>query len=209
MRALDLFCGAGGASRGLALAGFDVTGVDNRPQPNYPYPLIVADAMTFPLEGYDLIWASPPCQAYSWASAHLGERYKKLVPAVRIMLQKAGTPYIIENVVGAPMIRPITLCGRMFDLALIRHRQFESNLPIRAPKHKPHGGTVKNKDFVCVAGHGGSGRRALHLWKSAMGIDWMTENELTQAIPPIYSQYLAQQVLRRWLHSEASSTTGS
>lgn len=191
---------------GLALAGCTVTGVDNRPQPNYPFTFIQADALDYAIsdgdangERYDLIWASPPCQAYSFASFHLGDRYKALLPQTRLKLQRTGIPYIIENVVGAPMIRPITLCGRMFDLKLIRHRQFESNLPLRAPKHVPHGGTVNNKDFVTVAGHGGQGRRALHLWKEAMGIDWMTENELTQAIPPAYSQFLMQQILRKRL----------
>jgi len=118
-----------------------------------------------------------------------------LVAKTRNRLEQLYLPYIIENVVGAPLINPIRLCGRMFNLKLIRHRLFESNIFLEEPEHPKHNGSVRNKDFVTVAGHGGDGRAKLSLWQEAMGIDWMTKTELVQAIPPAYSRYLGSQVM--------------
>ena len=102
-RALDLFCGAGGASMGLSRAGFDVVGVDIEPQPEYPFDFVRADALTYPLDGFDFIWASPKCQRYSAATRQSGnpEAHPDQVPAVRERLLAAGMPYAIENVMGA------------------------------------------------------------------------------------------------------------
>lgn len=125
MKALDLFCGAGGVSEGLRRAGFEVTGVDINPQPHYRGGVFVqADAMTFPLEGYDLIWASPPCQAftaYRRRPEHVRPR-ENLIPGVRERLQAQGAHWAIENVPGAPLRRDLLLCGSMFGLDVRRHR---------------------------------------------------------------------------------------
>lgn len=219
MKALDLFCGAGGASRGLADAGFDVHGVDLRRIKQYPYAFTQADAMKVDLSGYDLIWASPPCQGYSVATQpRFRGQYKDFIPRLRNRLKASGALYIIENVVGAPLRRPITLCGTMFGLGVIRHRLFEVNFPVSVPKHEKHAGTVITGEFVTVAGHGGvpswtadarvkrgldryiPGEASLSRWNEAMGIDWMLKKHLVQAIPPAYAALLgaaAAALLRR------------
>ena len=130
-RALDLFARAGGVSEGLLLAGFDVVAVDildcskafNRGPGNpnrheRPAVFVQADALTFPLEGFDFIWASPPCQAHSvLRKLQPGKKYPDLIPATRERLQAAGIPYAIENVPGAPLGGFLTLlCGTMFGL---------------------------------------------------------------------------------------------
>lgn len=195
-KALDLFCKAGGVSMGLHRAGFDVTGVDIESQPNYPFRFIQADALTFDLSGYDFIAASPMCQAHSWSARRWKKNWPDQIPAIRERLIVSGKPYIIENVVGAPLISPLTLCGTMFGLKVFRHRLFESNLPLMG-----YGCSHKGKigfgpdDFCTVAGHGGNGKASLKAWREAMGIDWMTKDELTQAIPPAYSEYLGRQVI--------------
>ena len=143
-RLLDLFCGAGGASAGYDAAGFDVVGVDVTEQPNYPFPMYVADALTLSpafLSEFDVIHASPPCQAYS-VLAHRtdnGAAWPQLVEPVRDMLAATGKPYVIENVVGSPLKDYVTLCGTMFPgLRVIRHRLFEANFPIPARPHPKH-----------------------------------------------------------------------
>jgi DNA (cytosine-5)-methyltransferase 1 len=132
-RLLDLFCGAGGAAVGYHRAGFDVVGVDNRPQPRYPFKFHQGDAMTWPLDGYDAIHASPPCQAYS-STRHLPNTkpHPELVEPTRERLQASGVPWVMENVVGAPLTPHIILCGTMFGLVtddweLRRHRLFETS----------------------------------------------------------------------------------
>lgn len=130
-RALDLFCCAGGAAVGLHRAGFDIIGVDIERQKSYPFPMVIANALAAPfdLTAFDLIWASPPCQAYT-GMQRLNTRaskrdHPKLIEPVREMLKESGVPYIIENVPGAPLINPIVLCGSMFGLNVRRHRLFE------------------------------------------------------------------------------------
>lgn len=136
-RALDLFCGAGGATKGLQLAGFHVTGVDIKPQPRYVGDAFVRmDALQADAGEFDFIWASPPCQAHtSMKTMHNARPHVDLIPATRALLQASGRPYVIENVEGAPLIHPILLCGTMFDLGcdgaeLRRHRLFECSFPI-------------------------------------------------------------------------------
>lgn len=207
MIALDLFCGAGGASCGIRQCGFEVWGVDNVEQPNYPFNFICEDAVEFMANGldeFDFIWASPPCQAYSWAAKqheNRGKEYPDLVGVTRDYLIRSGKPYIIENVVGAPLIDPVVLCGTMFpgQLKVFRHRLFESNVPLKVEmecKHEGHKAKERRDDagdFFTVAGHN-TGTYAE--WADAMGISWMTKKELSQAIPPLYSKYLVQQVIK-------------
>ena len=141
---LDLFCCAGGAARGYDEAGFDVFGVDIVEQSNYPYPMIVDNALELSssfLKKFDAIHASPPCQSYSDLAARNrnGDAWPRLVEPVREMLKASGKPYVIENVEGAPLLDYVVLCGTMFPgLRVIRHRLFESNFPIAVPKHRKH-----------------------------------------------------------------------
>lgn len=206
MIALDLFCGAGGASCGIRKAGFsEIYGVDNRPMPNYPFEFIQEDAIDFMqngLDSFDFIWASPPCQAYSWGGAqhrNRGKTYVDLVEITREYLVASGKPYIIENVVGAPLINPVRLCGTMFPgLKVFRHRLFESNIELKVEMRCAHKGHKAKErrgdsgDFFTVAGHNTGTTTE---WADAMGISWMTKEELAQAIPPVYSEYLVKQII--------------
>ena len=207
---LDLFCKAGGAGAGYALAGFDVVGVDIAPQSRYPFEFHQGDALAYLAEhgdDFDAIHASPPCQRFSsmtkrWARS--GE-HPDLVGPVRELAQATGLPYVIENVSGAPLEDPITLCGSSFVLGAVvdgevrqlrRHRLFESNLPLDAPECSHRGRTIG------VYGKpGGSSRRdgirfgGVASWREAMGIDWMTADELREAIPPAYTEHIGTQLL--------------
>lgn len=215
-RLLDLFAGAGGAARGYQQAGFYVVGVDHKPQPRYAGDeFIQADAMTYPLEGFDVIHASPPCQGYIQRNKNLETRHPKLIEPLRERL--SGKPYVIENVTGAArhLHHPVMLCGTMFGLPVLRHRLFEVWEPqlIARPKACCHRGTVANGDYAAVYAFGGKGpRRGYGVprtaspvavgpdWGDALGIDWMTKPELSQAIPPAYTAYIGEQlmsVLRR------------
>ena len=140
-RLLDLFSGAGGCSRGYADAGFEVVGVDIVPQKNYPYEFHQADALTFPLDGFDVIHASPPCQHFTnmlnWDESKK-DAHPDYIDSIRQRLQATGKPYIIENVPGAPVERMIMLCGAMFGLRVYRHRYFESNVFLFQPEHPRH-----------------------------------------------------------------------
>jgi DNA (cytosine-5)-methyltransferase 1 len=199
-RLLDLFCGAGGAAMGYHRAGFDVTGVDDRPQPRYPFTFHQADAMTFPLDGYDAIHASPPCRDHSRLTqlhGTIGNGW--MLSTTRNRLTSSGVPWIIENVSGAPMRADYRLCGCMFGLPQLRRdRWFETSwrgFELRPPCS--HTGYA-----VTVAGHpgGSTTREGINValtadWRRAMGIDWMTAAELAQAIPPAYTEYIGSQLL--------------
>ena len=205
---LDLFCGAGGASVGYSRAGFEVTGVDHLPQKNYPFKFIQADAMTFPLEGFDVIHASPPCQAYTPVSGRAlkgqAGRYPDLIDPVRVRLAGAGVPYVIENVPGAPLRDPIQLCGSGFGLDVRRHRWFELrgfsawSVPCAHHWQRPRFRSLDSRQkslatVIGVHGHLNYPGEA-ELRNRAMGIDWMTQEELTQAIPPAYSKFIGEQL---------------
>ena len=140
-RLLDLFCGAGGAAMGYHRAGFDVVGVDIAPQPRYPFEFHQADAMTFPLDGFDAIHASPPCQAYS-RLRHLpwlaGKEYPLLLTPTWERLATHGVPWVIENVADAPMPYSIVVCGWTIGLPIYRHRRFGSSFLLLAPPHRRH-----------------------------------------------------------------------
>lgn len=209
LRALDLFCCAGGASMGLYRAGFEVVGVDLRPQPRYPFAFIQADALDIKFGGFDFIWASPPCQAYTDLAARNGsaDNHPRLVEPIRQKLQESGLLYVIENVEGAPLVDPVTLCGTMFPgLRVLRHRLFEANFHIPAPPHGKHplvhtldkrkshyGKTDAMRDFVQVTGGGNCSVAAA---RDAMGIDWMTKAEINEAIPPAYAEHIGRAA--RW-----------
>jgi DNA (cytosine-5)-methyltransferase 1 len=218
MRALDLFSGAGGAAMGLYRAGFtEIVGVDHRPQPRYPFEFIQTDVFEF-LHGvnwvdFDLVWSSPPCQAHSVARPIQGREHPDLIPETRRRLEQLGIDYVIENVPGAPLLNPVMLCGLMFGLKVFRHRLFESSRLLLAPPHGSHRGREIGRDgFCCVAGHGDSGRgrvpsshRTVGAWSRAIGIDWMTRDELAQAVPPCYAQFLGEQLIEnapRTRHSQ-------
>lgn len=211
-RLLDLFCGAGGAAMGYHRAGFDeIIGVDINPQPNYPFEFVQTDALEYPLEGFDLIHASPPCQHYSIGTrtGKYGhpERYPDLIARCRYLF--VNSCYVIENVEGARKWMSndsIRLCGEMFGLGVVRHRLFESNFGIDQPLHRHHlfpirhrkknGAEVQRSAYCQVAGGGGDSRSyKLRDWQDAMGIHWTTRNELKQAIPPAYTEYVGKQFL--------------
>jgi DNA (cytosine-5)-methyltransferase 1 len=221
-RALDLFCGAGGAAMGLYRAGFDVVGVDIAPQPRYPFEFHQADALTFPLDGFDFIWASPPCQAHtSMRVMHNAKDHDDLIPATRARLVASGLPWAMENVIGAPLDNPIMLCGTMFglgveDAELRRHRLFETSVPILLTPQCQHGaratigvygGHMRNRRrrTIGVYGEGCRDSRrkmdrgvadfSIDAGRAAMGIDWMTTAELSQAIPPAYSEFIGRAIL--------------
>jgi len=207
MKLLDLFCGAGGSAVGYSRAGFDdITGIDLKPQPNYPFRFIQGDAVEYLVDygyKYDFIHASPPCQAYSIGAILRGSAHKhpQYVDLVREILKVLEKPYVIENVPGAPIEKTTMLCGTMFGLKLIRHRHFEIypyTLVLTPPCN--HDGTVPNGDFVTVAGHGGdnkAGNYSLESWSDAMGIYWMTrKEELAEAVPPAYTEYIATHILK-------------
>lgn len=204
--ALDLFCGAGGASMGLHRAGFRVTGVDREPQPSYPFEFIQADAfgdvrtlMRFGPMDFDLVWASPPCQgftAYKRRKNHVRPR-PNLIPSVREMLRAWRRPYVIENVPGAPLENPSTLCGSMFGLNVRRHRLFETSfkLPTLHCNHAvqyPRFPQATNRKNLRRTVEVGVWRIPLKTQQEAMGIDWMTLEELSEAIPPAYSEFIGR-----------------
>ncbi len=208
MRLLDLFCGAGGAAMGYDRAGFEVVGVDIKPQPHYPFEFHQADALEYPLDGFDVIHASPPCQAYSIATARLGtqERHPDMVATTRSLLE--GHTYVIENVPGAPLVEPMMLCGSAFGLRVRRHRLFESNVFLMSAGGCVHGwwdwryGPMETRSGTRTAtrvvtqgwikkSHGAT----LQEHQEASGIDWMTPAEMSQAIPPAYTEFIGAQLL--------------
>lgn len=216
-RLLDLFCGAGGAARGYQWAGFHVTGVDIAPQPRYAGDVfILADALEYLARHgheYDVIHASPPCQKHSiLRNIHTirqstDANYVDLIAPIRALLKTSDRAYVIENVPGAPLENPVMLCGSQFGLKVYRHRLFESNFLLFGIPHYPHadntpssGHGISSKGFISVTGNGGAkglpiGTRYMDYAGAAMGIDWMSRSELSEAIPPAYTDWIGRQVL--------------
>lgn len=222
-------------TKGLQRAGFYVIGMDIEPQPNYcGDAFFQADALNVlralcDEHKVDALWptaltytavihASPPCQAYSDLQKRSGLAYPDLVSPTRELLRATGLPYVIENVEGAPLIDPIVLCGTMFPgLRVIRHRLFESNVPLVAPgyhpkhplvfthdKRKSHYGKLdQDTSFVQVTG---GGNCTVANKRAAMGIDWMTGAEINEAIPPAYAEYIGRQLME---HIEKTETRGA
>lgn len=215
---LDLFCGAGGAAAGYHRAGFDVDGVDIFPQPHYPFEFHQGDALealeTYDLAQFDAIHASPPCQDHSNMPIPVKHGTGWMLAASRERLQATSLPWVIENVPGAPMRADFDLCGCMFglgteDRGLRRPRWFETSwhaLDLRQPHW--HVGRA-----ISVAGHGAQGS-----WeyadgmaptqadrRRAMGIDWMNRNELGQAIPPAFTEYVGWELIGQVQQSRAGA----
>lgn len=219
-RLLDLFCGAGGCAVGYRRAGFEVVGVDLKPQPRYPFEFHQGDALEFLAQHgheFDAIHASPPCQGYS-RLRHLpwlkGRAWPLLIDPLRLALRDLGVPWIIENVEDSPL-RGVVLCGQMFGLPVYRHRLFEASFALLSQPHRQHREVIGRGRRVNDRRKGtlnaGSGKGA---WGSggivtvaggqfrkadgekALGIDWMTKDELAQAIPPAYTEFLGRQLLR-------------
>lgn len=207
---------------GYHRAGFDVVGVDINPQPHYPFRFIQDDALDVLLDegfvqGFNVIHASPPCQAYirSGMVAKDG-RHPDLLPSTRELLVATWTPWVIENVPGAPMRADVMLCGSMFGLEMRRHRWFETNANL--PPWTP----ACNHDapITGVYGHphgkGGAWRNGkrpmlpsdLPTWSRAMGIDWMTAAEIGVAIPPAYTEWVGARLLTA-LTAPAHPPTGN
>jgi DNA (cytosine-5)-methyltransferase 1 len=190
---------------GYYRAGFDVVGVDINPQPRYPFEFVQGDALEYcAAHGteFDVIHASPPCQAHTRINHARKAKTSSLVSLTRDEVVLSGKPYIIENVQGAPLCDAAMLCGTMFGLNVIRHRLFECNWLLLAPGLCNHLGTVADGTYAGV--HGGGPRTTHNIpyavqrarWESAMGIDWMRSRyELSQAIPPAYTEYIGRQLM--------------
>jgi DNA (cytosine-5)-methyltransferase 1 len=201
-RLLDLFCCQGGAAMGYSRAGFDVVGVDIKPQPRYPFEFVLADALEYVRDHgheFDAIHASPPCQAYSNTQKLQGNTHPDLIGSTREALIATGRPYVIENVLGAPLINPVLLRGEMFGLGTRRPRLFECSfdvpfvmcpqVPMRNAKMSR---APKANEMMQVVGHLSDVSAA----RRAMGIGWMTGDGLAQAIPPAYTQFIGEQLMQ-------------
>lgn len=202
MRLLDLFCGAGGAGMGYHQAGFDVVGVDLHPQPRYPFLFVQADALELLpdeqfLRQFDVIHASPPCQAYSNAQRIQQRPHPDLVNPCRRLLQSVGKPWIIENVMGSPLRDPIMLCGAMFNLRTYRHRIFETSFAVTAPPHPAHaarqakmGRPVQDGEFIHIVGNFSN----VKLAREVLEMPWATRDELREAIPVAYTRWIGERL---------------
>lgn len=213
-RLLDLFCCSGIGAEGYARAGFEVTGVDKDVQPRYPFRCYRLDALDVLADvgfvrTFDAVGASPPCQHYSDLAKRNGnaDEWPRLVNPIRERLLEWGGPYVIENVDPCPdLIDPIRLCGTMFPfLRVIRHRLFESNVPLVAPPHGKHplvfthdkrkahyGKLNQDTSFVQVTG---GGNATIANKRAAMECWWMNNHELNEALPPRYTEWIGAQLL--------------
>jgi DNA (cytosine-5)-methyltransferase 1 len=216
LKLLDLFCGAGGASKGYAMAGFDVTGIDVKHGKRYPFNYIRGDVRDYLypefLSQFDVIAASPPCQTFS-ATQHLrnaqgkGTTKVNMIPEVREALIASGKPYVIENVPGAPLINPIQMCGSYFGLKVRRHRLFESNLKLQGVScnHKVQGKPVgiygSMRDEIPNGGHTA---KTMQEANEAMDIDWMIWSELVESIPPKYTMHIGNQIVTQLTYNNMS-----
>lgn len=214
MKLLDLYCGVGGASMGYARAGFDVTGVDLKHGKRYPFNYIRANVLDILadiefLNGFDIIHASPPCQTHSITKnlrIAQGKSTSKidLIPETRAGLIQSSKPFIIENVMGSPLIDPIMLCGSAFGLKVRRHRIFESNIKLIGSicDHKKQGRPVGvygslNDEIP----NGGKTAKTIFEAREAMGIEWGIWTELVEAIPPVFTEYLGRQTINELQHT--------
>ncbi len=222
-RLVDAFCCAGGGAMGYHRAGFEVVGIDKEPQPNYPFEFIQGYALELLADPafmaqFDAAHASPPCQGYvQWQNLN-AERYgsrvdhPQLIEPVRDLLRASGLPYVIENVQGAPVARMTMLCGSMFGLDVRRHRFFESNILMMDHPRCRHQGTEVavygkldgRRIWTRVNGSEVRAAATLEQAREAMGIDWMTWDEIREAIPPAYTEHIGRALIDH-LASEAAA----
>jgi DNA (cytosine-5)-methyltransferase 1 len=205
---LDLFCGAGGCTKGYQRAGFYVRGVDHKIQPRYcGEEFIQTDALEYlsrliesgEVEEFQAIHASPPCQGYSITkNIHTGYEYPQLYEECKALLIVSNLPWVIENTPGVPMPFAVILCGSSFGLNVYRHRCFETDPLVLGVPCRGHlrpctqvGRKPKSGEVMTIAGHWSGIREG----REAMGIDWMTRDELSQAIPPAYTEFIGRQLL--------------
>jgi DNA (cytosine-5)-methyltransferase 1 len=206
---LDLFCGAGGAAMGYYRAGFRVVGVDIKPQPHYPFTFWQADATQFldwvEPEEYAAIHASPPCQGYTSMNNRYASKSPLLIRDVRAALKRIATPYVIENVSGARahMDHPVQLCGRSLGLGVARHRLFECSFPCmaiqcacRGDELPVYGKLDGRRLWTRKDGSELRAAKTLEEAQAAMGIDWMTWDELREAIPPAMTEHIGGFLIR-------------
>lgn len=237
-KVLDLYCCAGGAGMGYHRAGFDVYGVDLDPQPNYPFAfrqdsaltvledLLAGEKLAFVhpdgtveelgLTDFALVHASPPCQAFSATKALHTNTHPDLIVPTRVLLRATGLPFIMENVVGAPLEDPLLLCGTEFrlrardvdgvELKLVRHRLFETNLPLKRRGKCDHDRSVLTASVYGAGGgwtpeHRDSAKRRggyvphTDVCRQLLGVDWTSKHELSQVVPPAFTEHLGAQVL--------------
>lgn len=205
---LDLFCGQGGAASGYSEAGFDIIGIDIKPQPNYPFTFIQADALTLPIDlnKIDAIHASPPCQSYSTMNNGRGSTHPALIDDTRKLLSSTNLPYIIENVMGARKEMPDAelLHGGMFDIRTTRPRLFETNWRYLPPKKCP-----RPKDPLGIYGHHEQNGRVLWRRKDGtaqlaatlkqaqeiLSMPWADWRGVCEAVPPVYTKHIGQQLM--------------
>ena len=225
-RLLDLFCGAGGAAMGYYRAGFEVTGVDISPQPFYPFEFHQADAMTWPLEGFDAIHASPPCEFATTMNVRwrlrggtVADGHLNLLTPTLDRLRGLPVPWIIENVTGAKrFMRPtLMLHGGMFGLGVHRPRWFESNILVMVPHMPPtarpvgvygghpqnHYSTRQNGD---MKGRRSEFRRARSIdeARELMGMPWADWDGCRKAIPPAYTECIGRQLIEHLASERAA-----
>lgn len=213
-RLLDAYCGAGGAGMGYHRAGFDVVGVDLAPQPRYPFEFHQGDAVGFIRahgHEFDAIHASPPCQmftAYRRKGHGVGDGSLNLIPVTRATLLDANRPYVIENVeqAASELMSPVLLCGSPFGLDVQRHRLFDASFPLMAPpcdhgRWSPRFPPATNRTNLRRTVEVGVWRIPIEVQQVAMGIDWMTLPELSQAIPPAYTELVGG-----WLREHLTHT---
>jgi len=195
MRLLDLFCGAGGAAVGYHRAGFDVVGVDINPQPRYPFEFVQADALDYPLDGFDAIHASPPCPHYANVTRWRGnpDNHPALIAPTRDRLNAAGVPWVMENVRTRQLRADFVLCGSMFGLPVRRHRYFEAGGWPAFHLIQPCTHRTDDLPFM---------HKAERAYADAMGCQWMTNIEARQAIPPAYTRWIGERLI---VHLEAAA----
>lgn len=211
---LDTFCCAGGAGTGYSRAGFDIIGVDLNPQPNYPFEFIQGDAIEFIREHgheFDVIHASPPCQAYSSITPDAARsRHAQLIEPTREALEGTGRLWVIENVAGAKkhLVKPARLCGSSFGLRVRRHRYFETNWGMTGSvcDHKAQGEAVgvygSHPDRKRHLRPDGSSRgvkatSAEDASDALGGVDWMVWREMAECIPPAYTEFIGGQLMQQ------------
>lgn len=198
---LDMCCKAGGASEGYYSAGFRVIGVDIEPQPHYPFEFHQADALTYPLEGFDAYHASPPCQDYTQATLQwrkAGYLYPNLIEEFRHRLMATGKPFVIENVKGSPLIHPVLLTAAMFGIKIKRDRYFECHgfdipftLSPTTPKAVKMGRAIKEGDILQPVGHFSGVAYA----QKEFGLPNRTQRELAEALPKAYTEYIGKYLM--------------